>query len=500
MIKIVICFWLLISIVFSVINTGLAQVNSGVNNMESPGIIPVPRIEKYANERVILTAEGKVLSIFIIGNRNEQENPLGRGLELFSKRISRLGGGKLISTDSFEKARILVEYCSKGDFKKIIRKENVNEVPDEKRLSQAYFLNIQRQKGEKPLIRLQATTGLGLYYGLVSLCQLVERNQDGSIEVPGIFIVDWPETSLRLAKTSATTNPMDRLMQFTDWMPVYKINMVGLQFHGTESKEPGQFMDNVKAICSEQQQKKLLETVVYFCPFRGVGYDFGKDADKVKYIDLINWTFDQGANGWEIDYNDWPDKNMPIENVVNFAVQSVEAKKPDAYIFYCPPNTGPAQYRGPASLEMTQTLSKIPKNVWPLWTGMTTIVSDTLQPEMVEQWTKDAGRRPFFWINRASVGVDKSFSRALPGNPEALVVPAELLPQNLNSLFEGVHLNFVFSAGRSHTLPEKVSDSERIYFATLADYLWNPYDWNDVESHKRAKHFVEVMLPLISEE
>jgi hypothetical protein len=110
-----------------------------------------------------------------------------------------------------------------------------------------------------------------------------------------------------------------------------------------------------------------------------------------------------------------------------------------------------------------------------------------------------AGRRPFFWINRASIGVDKSFSRSLPGLPEAKVVPGEFLPKQLNRLFEGVHLNFVFSGGKSHTLPEVVSIEELVYFATLADYLWNPYDWVDVDSYERAKRFVEIMYPLLKE-
>jgi hypothetical protein len=66
---------------------------------------------------------------------------------------------------------------------------------------------------------------------------------------------------------------------------------------------------------------------------------------------------------------------------------------------------------------------------------------------------------------------------------------AELIPKDLNALFEGVHFN-----GDTKVV---ANTTELRFFATVADYVWNPDNWNAVESSKRARHFVRVMQPLI---
>ncbi len=461
-------------------------------------IIPKPRVENYTGNLLPFANKGGTISISI-PDITGSGNPVKNGLKLFTKRLDLLGGIKVDISDLPENAQIKFEKYSEKQMLKSLQKEGATEKPDAKKLSQAYFVEVGKNN-DVPFVSVKACSDLGFYYGLVSLCQIVDNNESGEIALPELKIADWPEIGFRLAKTSATTNPLSRISDFADWMPLYKINLIGLQFHGEESKETELFRANVKAVCNEQQQSGLLEPVVYFCPFRGNGYDFTKQSDKDAYLEFIDWVFDQGADGFEVDYNDWPGTGVPIEDVVNLAYDEVIRVKPDAYVLYCPPNRGQEQYRGPATPEMTRTLSKIPAKVWPLWTGMKTLVTDTLKPEEVEEWTDKTGRRPFFWLNRASNGVDRAFSRSLTELPEAKIAPCELLPKELNSLFEGIHLNFVFSEGNRHTLPETVSDEELVYFATLADYIWNPYGWNGLESYKRAKRFVEIMHPLVTNE
>jgi len=462
------------------------------------GVIPKPRIEKYGKKSLILDKKETTITLYISNSSNQNTEPIDEGINLFSKRLKSLSDIELDILTESGGHQINIDLCTKQELSGILSEENIKEVVEGKRLDQAYYLEIGEASGNNPEVTIKACSNLGLYYGLVSLIQLVDSNEEGQIWLPEVKIVDWPETCLRLAKTSGTTNPLNLINKLVDWMPVYKINMLGLQFHGGESKELGPFEENVETVCSRQKELGLLETIVFFCPFRGEGYDFTKSEDRDAYVNLIDWVFDQGAHGFEVDYNDWPGEKVPIEDVINLAYNAVMASNQDAYILYCPPNTGNQQYRGAATEEMRNTLSKVPEKIWPLWTGMTTLVTDTLKSNHVEQWTEMAGRRPFFWLNRASIGVDKSFSRSLQGFPEARIVPGELLPKELNSLFEGIHLNFVFSEGKFHTLPEVVSTEELVYFATLADFIWNPYGWNDLESYKRAIHFVSVMKPLVS--
>ncbi|MBS3763213.1 MAG: hypothetical protein KGZ25_07930, partial [Planctomycetes bacterium] len=121
-----------------------------------------------------------------------------------------------------------------------------------------------------------------------------------------------------------------------------------------------------------------------------------------------------------------------------------------------------------------------------------------LSVEDVEEWTQKAGRRPFLWVNRVSREVDKSFSRPIEGMAEARVFEGEFLPVELNELFEGIHFNAGFSSGYN-TMPENFSKESLEYFATAADYIWNPRDWNSAGSYERAQRFVSIMKPIVDE-
>ena len=47
--------------------------------------------------------------------------------------------------------------------------------------------------------------------------------------------------------------------------------------------------------------------------------------------------------------------------------------------------------------------------------------------------------------------------------------------------------------------PSKSHSETLAYLATAADYVWNPRGWEAVDSCRRAKRFVEIMLPLVEE-
>lgn len=468
---------------------------------ESPRVIPHPQIELVGNTTILLgpTAAGIKLSFKHI---SLDESPAGKqGLQLLTRRLNRLGAGGVVVENKERDAQIVISKLPVRDFNRALRKLGGKEALTGKRLEQAYTLTCTSTRGNRRAIQVTAVSDLGIYYALVSLCQLLEKSQSGGIVVPEAKIADWPEIGLRLAKTSASMLPLPELREFAAWMPLYKINQVGLQFHGTNSHELGPFPDNVKAICSEARQQGILETIVYFCPFRGQGYDFTSPTDQQKYAQFLQWTLDQGAHGIEVDYNDWPGKKTPIEDVINLACRTVAAKNPNAYILYCPPSRGDSMYRGPASPEMIRILSKVPTNVWPLWTGMAiknALIEEPLKPADVEAWRQATGRRPFLWVNRVVTRdppQNRPFARPLPEIPGAFVFRGEFLPKDLNRLFEGVH----FNAGSPGYAPSESKPELVAYLATAADYVWNPQAWEAVESGRRAKRFAEIMMPIVAE-
>jgi hypothetical protein len=457
-----------------------------------PAVIPRPRIEKYGQKIITLTEPGQTVAVIIVNSSIDQSKPIDEGIKLFSKRLGLLNDSKIEIVAMQGDHQIKIDYSTEEEMTRILQEEGVDEKVEGKRLSQSYYLETKKISGKNPLVEIRSCSDLGLYYGLVSLCQLADSSEAGQIVLPEVKIVDYPEIGIRLAKTSATFDRPYWLRKLTDWMPVFKMRMVGLQFHGENSRELGLFERNVKSVCPRQRELGLLETIVYFCPFRGNGYDFETQSGRDDYVKMINWIFDQGAYGIEVDYNDWPGEDVPIEDVLNLAYRAVMGRNSDAYILYCPPNKGPTQYRGAVTEETKRILSLVPEKIWPLWTGMTTVVTDTLYPEQVEQWAKDAGRRPFLYLNRVMLYYPKSYSQTLREFPEARVFKGELLPKELGDLFEGIHFN---AADPNYRMA--FDDISLAYMATAADYVWNPHDWEAAESYRRAKRFVEIMQPLV---
>jgi len=485
----VIVLMLLIWVVVSCSETGKTETDkSGF----APSVIPRPRIENYGADIVTLAEPGKTINIFISNSSRDQSKPIDEGIKLFSKRLALLNDSKTEIVTMQGNHQINIDYCAEEEMTEILQEEGVDEKVEGKRLSQSYYLETKNISGQNSMVEIRSCSDLGLYYGLVSLCQLTDSSEAGQVVLPEVKIVDYPEIGIRLAKTSATFDRPYWLRKLTDWMPVFKMRMVGLQFHGENSRELGLFERNVKSVCPRQRELGILETIVYFCPFRGNGYDFETQSGRDDYVKMINWIFDQGAYGIEVDYNDWPGEDVPIEDVLNLAYKAVIERNPEAYILYCPPNKGPTQYRGEVTEETRRILSLVPEKIWPLWTGMTTVVTDTLYAEQVKQWAKDAGRRPFLYLNRVMLYFPKSFSQTLREFPEARVFKGELLPKELGDLFEGIHFN---TADPNYRMA--FDDVSLAYMATAADYVWNPHDWKAAESYRRAKRFVEVMQPLV---
>ena len=94
-----------------------------------------------------------------------------------------------------------------------------------------------------------------------------------------------------------------------------------------------------------------------------------------------------------------------------------------------------------------------------------------------------------------STKYNRPFARLVDEVPGAFAFRGEFLPKELNRLFEGVH----FNAGSPGYTPSESKVELLSYLATAADYVWNPHDWEAVESCRRARRFVEVMLPLAEE-
>jgi hypothetical protein len=466
-------------------------------------VSPRPVVEKPLGGVAILAPRAGEVSLAWPG---DAQGAILEGRALLSRRLATLG--VRMATADENAAQVVLGRCSELEMSGLLERQGVAGKIAPARLKQAYRLVIRTGSAGRPRVEVRAADDRGLFYGLVTLCQLLDANEAGALVAPAIEILDVPAIAHRLAKTSAENDP-PLVRAFVSWLPLYKLSQVGLQYHGSNSRDPeANFGINIRSLCPYIRKAGTLESIVYFCPFRGTrdkatgavagAYDFSRAADRDAYAEYLLWIMDQGAHGIEVDYNDWPGSGgVPIADVLNLAWSTVKRKYPEACVLYCPPATGPEAYRGMATPVLHDTLSRVPPGLWPLWTGVKTLITEPLTAAQVEEWTKGAGRRPFLWVNRVAPDVKQSFSRPLPGLNGSLVFQGELLPRDLDRLFEGVHLNAGFGQGYN-ILPDTFEPKALAYMATVADFLWNPGQWEPMESYRRAEHFVKVMRPLVS--
>ena len=460
-------------------------------------VIPTPQLERNTGEMVCLSSERPNVLLQKAGDPPTEAEAVRLGINLIRARLRNLGSDLQDTDEQRCGGTLIIEYLSNDRMLQLLRESGTAAPTDPRRLRQAYVLRVE-ETTTGFVLQVSACSGLGAYYGLLSACQLLDSDENGRIRLPVTTLFDWPECPLRLAKTSASENRLETIEAFSVWLPAFKLDMLGLQYHGDNSKTPEPpFFDNVESLCPRLRKEGLLETVVYFCPFRGgdKSYDFRQDEDRAKYAELLRWILAQGAHGVEIDYNDWPDKTsgVPVEDVINLACGIVDDCDPDVHVLFCPSLT---MYRGMAKPELSQTLSRIPERVRPLWTGRQTLI-DELPAEDVEQWTKQAGRRPFLWVNR--VFLHGQFCRFLPDAPDVGVFRGEALPRELNRLFAGVHFNAGLGRGYNR-LPRRFTPQALAYLATAADFLWNPKKWQPERSAANAARLVEIMTSLLGPE
>ena len=318
-------------------------LNENAPSSFPPPVLPRPVDERYGRNVVRLAPPGHRPGLRFEGVRVDSAPPLAQGVRLLKRRLENLGLEGEPAED--RRARILVRRVDPGTLRKSFEEDGLRPPADEEKLAQSYVLRVRPKDGAC----IEGTADIGLYYAILSLIQLLTNSPERGPIAPETHIRDYPSAPRRLAKTSGTYNDPELVDRFAEWITVYKIRMLGIQFHGEDSRRPdGTFRTNVQQICSRYASERTLETIVYFCPFRGEGaYDFRRPEEREAYIEFLHWILTQGADGIEIDYNDWPgEREVGIDTVINFVCTSLRGTDPTPHILWCPPNQGNVRYFG----------------------------------------------------------------------------------------------------------------------------------------------------------
>ncbi len=91
---------------------------------------------------------------------------------------------------------------------------------------QGYLLRVTQEK-----IEITGNAGEGLFYGVQSLLQLLQRNIAGQLIVPECEIQDWPSLQLRFVHwdTKHHQKRMETMKRLIDWHAFFKVNMIALE-------------------------------------------------------------------------------------------------------------------------------------------------------------------------------------------------------------------------------------------------------------------------------
>jgi hypothetical protein len=387
-------------------------------------------------------------------------------------------------------------------------------------LAQAYVLEIRDTPAiQTPQVLITACTPQGFHHALLALTQLLDSHH-GSLTLPALTLADWPELGNRLAKLSGSRNPLKTLQSMAAWLGPMRFNILGIQYH-FENREGTyeRFMEAMK-VMSEQNADGRQELIAYVSPFHPIAGripDITQDDGLETYLNLLRRLLELGTSGLVIDYNDFgADEGERMARTLSHIHRQLKCRYPQARFFLCPPLHGEAKYFGPASEQLAEILRAIPVDFHVFWTGMK-VNPTVFAREELEAWSAVTGRRPFLWLNAIGhqIGNDprdrNAEARRLPrhnliGQPEAWVFNHQMLPQRFADLIDGVHLNITFSTTTTdeqrwqyHELPEVMPSAGIRYLATVADYLWNPHDWDGEDAYHRATRFSDLFAPLLNQ-
>ena len=477
-------------------------------------LLPRPRVVKTGHTTHRLGRPGQALALGCENKETARSALAQEGLRVLRAALVAQGAAEPRIGDPPADAAVVLERCPFQALAVSLKAAGLEDAPDSPRAREAYLLTVEAGP-DGARVRLRAAGDLGIYYGCLTLGQMLRQDADGAMVVPEIEVADWPEVGHRLVKQNALKDTA-ALRQATACFALLRFDLTALHLVSPPAKDPpALFFDNVRQLGADCRERGTPEMVVYFCPFAaskvvlnekqrdwtGV-FDFTKPEDRRQYVELVGRIMDLGARGVQVDYNDWPDRGdgAPVEDVLNLAYKAVRDKDPSAYVLFCPSVYGKLLYFGPASAEMRRALANAPKDLWTLWTGPSVRMTPKpgrhnyrgpLAPGDIENWTKQAGRKPFFWLNRVTAQDREKMEFAVPcpGDPTRFVFRGEWLPENLGDLVEGVHFNHSFCG-------KEPDERDWVYLATAADWLWNPRAWDAADACRRAQRYVERMRQL----
>jgi len=444
-----------------------------------PGVIPKPKEYQEHDKPLLLTPNDVPVNLQCF---SENKAVLSAKRALVD-RIRQLGGSVGEGAES-----PLISVGREIDFPKLTLVRPVPQHP------QSYEISVETHPdGKLRDINVRGIDGLGTWYGVQTLIQLLAKSEEG-VTVRNVVVRDWPTFTFRSFKGQCWYYRDNRM--FVDWAPRFKWNVFGPCYTDCPDwrNPPAPYRQMIKDCCDTASKNGLIRIVQLGNPYmlkdKAIRASSDQDIDTlVKFFEL---SLSHGSDVLMLCLDDFaylPDadakrfKTLAGANVhiVNRFAEKIRAKHPDTRILVCPP-----PYWMPKDDKSRQYLrdfsAGIPKDIPIVWTGKEVTTTCHHAPDInAYQALLGSQRSLFLWDN--TLKMPPGWGNVFRMNP-FLADCGDINGSAWRQMAEFTHGEAVINTYGP-------AEIYKVPLMTAADFLWNPEAYDPKDSLRRALYWFD---------
>ena len=243
-----------------------ADIPNPVKSVESLGLVPEPTVVKLHKGAFVFSPETRIVSV------SEQDSVGATDIRILNYLKQNLADLKFAPKDP-SLDNILI-------FNKVKKTDSLS--------AEAYRLNITPRH-----IEIKASGDAGLFYGLVTLLQILPAELTGSDTLPALSIEDQPRFRWRGAHLDVCRHFFDKefVKKYIDLLAKHKLNT----FHWHLTEDQGWRIEIKKYPKLTQIASKRKETIVgkNFDPYVGDGKEYGGYYTQEDIREVVKYASDR---------------------------------------------------------------------------------------------------------------------------------------------------------------------------------------------------------------
>jgi hypothetical protein len=451
-----------------------------------PGVLPKPKEYRETGKPVLLARTGETIRVHVFG-----EHPaLKTGLRDLADRLQNLSGIKVETGDP--DARIRIEASDKP-----------HGVPDSLPVAPAepegYGLAVDLSTdGKLHEVIIRGRDGLGGYYGIQTLIELLDRAPEG-VTVRQAQIRDWPTFTYRLFKGQCWYYRDNRM--FVEWAPRFKWNVFGSCY--TDSPDwrepPEAYKTMIADLCETAGRTGAMRVIQLGNPYmiKEKAIRATAEGDVETLAAFFEPSLSRGSDSLMLCLDDFA--YLPKEDAGKFKTLAganasivsrfagrIWARHPGTRILLCPPpywlNANKAKGYEWAHEYLRDFCANIPGEISIVWTGRE-VTCPCQQVADIKAYQALCGpeRRLFLWDN--TLKLPPGWGNVFRMNAFLETcgdIAGSAWPQLATFTHGGAGIN-TYGPGEIYKVP----------LMTAADYLWNPKAYDPRDSMRRALYWFD---------